>query len=154
MNITYQRASREDIARICAMSDDLISRYEDFSKVNKEKALGLTHLQISENIDRFSVILVDGEKAGYLLMNWKNGIYEMHDLYVEPAYQNRGIGTRIIQQCIKDSDGNLMVYVFTGDLGTFSLFENLGFKAEKVLGRTRYVMRYQKQEVEDNEEME
>ncbi len=154
MDISYGVATKDDIQRICEMSDDLICRYENFCKVNKDKALGLTHLNIAQNIDKFSTILVNGHKAGYLLMTLKDGTYEIHDLYIEEKYQNQGIGTKVIEQCIKDTGGNIQVFVFTGDVDTYSLFEKLGFRSEKVLARTRYLMRYYQEVSEDTEEFE
>lgn len=142
MNISYAKASEKDIAEICRLSDDVISRYEDFSAVNREKALGWTHLSISRNIGRFAVILADGHRAGYLLLTPGKGRYEINNLFVLPYFQNQGIGTAVIQQCIRDTGGNLQVYVFTGDISTYSLFEKLGFRPQEVFHRTRYLMVY------------
>lgn len=152
MEITYTQAEKEDIEIICRLSDDLIVRYEDFNSINKEKALGWTHKSISENIDRFTVIRCDGHKAGYYFISAGNGIYELRDLFVLPRYQGRGIGTQVIQQCIKDTGGNLQTYIFTGDLGTYSFFESLGFRTKEVYRRTRYLMVYQGEEPAEDED--
>lgn len=150
MQLEYTRATKEDVEEICRLADDVILRYEDFHTVNEEKSLGWTHLSIAQNIERFAVIRYQGHKAGYLLLTPGNGRYEINYLFVLPYYQNKGIGTAVIQQCIRDTKGNVQVYVFTGDIGTYSLFEQLGFRAKEVFHRTRYVMVYENQE--ENEE--
>ena len=142
MRLNFTRASKEDIDEICALADDVIVRYEDFNTIDREKALGWTHMSISQNIKRFAVIRADGHKAGYLLMTPGNGRYEINHLYILPYYQNKGIGTAVIRQCIKETEGNLQVYVFTGDLSTYGVFESLGFKTQEVYHRTRYLMVY------------
>ena len=75
-------------------------------------------------------------------MTFQDNVYELRHLFVLPKYQNRGIATKVIQQCIEDTEGNLQVFIFTGDLSTFSLFENLGFETVEVFHRTRYKMVY------------
>lgn len=142
MEITYRQAVPEEAKEICSLCDDLIERYEDFSSINKEKALGWTHLSIEENIDRYSVILCDGHKAGYFFVTFQDGIYELRHLFILPKYQGRGIGTHVIRQCIQDTEGNLQAYIFTGDLSTYFLFESLGFETVEVFHRTRYKMQY------------
>lgn len=143
MELQFERATEQDIPEICRLSDDVISRYEDFSIVNREKALGWTHLSVSQNISRYAVIRADGHKAGYLLLTPGKGRYEINSLFILPYFQNRGIGTAVISQCIRDTGGNLQVYVFTGDLSTYALFEKLGFRPQEVFHRTRYLMVYE-----------
>ena len=145
MVISYRQAQKEAVDELCRLSADVIRRYEDFSRINREKALGWTHLSIAENIDAFSVILADGHKAGYLFITPVNGVYEIRDLLVFPQWQNKGIGTAVINQCVKDTGGNVRVYVFTGDLQTYSLFESCGFHPVQVFHRTRYLMAYGEQ---------
>lgn len=142
MKLQFVRASQDDIQEICDLADDVIVRYEDFHTLDREKALGWTHMSIAQNIDRFAVIKADGHKAGYLLMTPGKGRYEINHLYVLPYFQNKGIGTAVVKQCIKETAGNLQVYVFTGDLSTYGLFESLGFKVQEVYHRTRYLMVY------------
>lgn len=154
MKLEYTRATKEDIETICHLADDVILRYEDFHAVNEEKSLGWTHHSIAENIHRFAVIRYEGHKAGYLLLTPGNGRYEINYLFVLPYYQNKGIGTEVIRQCIRDTKGNVQVYVFTGDIGTYSLFEQLGFKAKEVFHRTRYVMVYENPEEDEESESE
>lgn len=150
MQITYGRADKSDIHEICRMADDVMLRYEDFSTIDREKAIGWTHLSVAENINNYAVIYANGIKAGYYLITKAKDIYELHHLFVFERMQNRGIGTAAVKRILEETNGNLQVFVYTGDISTFNMFENMGFAIAEIYHRTRYRMIYHPLEMEQN----
>ena len=70
-------------------------------------------------------------------MVWKG---ELDDLYVLPGFQNRGIGSAILQRCITMSAKPLYLYVFSRNIRAISFYERFGFCVQKTIGNTRLIM--------------
>jgi N-acetylglutamate synthase-like GNAT family acetyltransferase len=149
MKITLGSADERDIPKITALADDVMSRYEDFHAIDKEKALGWTHLTISKNIHNYVTVYADGIKCGYYLLTKNKEHYEIFHLFVFPRWQGRGIGTALVNHILQETNGNLEVFVFTGDISTYTMFENMGFIIAEIYHRTRYRMVYHPKEMEE-----
>ena len=85
---------------------------------------------------------MDGCKAGYYHF-YKNedACYEIDDLYIFKEFQNRGIGTAIIQKCCLAVDKPVMLYVFIKNHRAISLYQKLGFEIVETIKNSRYVMK-------------
>lgn len=145
MILTYEKASAADIESVYGLCKKLINAYEDNSLIDYEKVLRWVKNKLNDSIDEYTVVYADGTKAGYYHF-FKNddGIDELDDLYIFTEFQNKGIGTQVINKCIASSGSELMLYVFIKNEAAVSLYERLGFKIEKCVGSTRYIMKYKK----------
>ena len=81
--------------------------------------------------------VVDGKIAGFILgtsMLFHYGrTFEINDLAVDPAFQRRGIATRLLEQCLADIKAQSMVavHLITAGEGILPAFyEKYGFKKE------------------------
>ena len=81
--------------------------------------------------------VIDGEVAGFILgtsMLFHYGrTFEINDLAVDPAYQRRGIATRLLTRCLDDikAQGMVGVHLITAAQGELSAFyERFGFERE------------------------
>lgn len=79
----------------------------------------------------------DGRVIGFILgtsMLFHYGrVFEINDLAVDPAYQNRGIATQLLEQCISDvkAQGMVGVHLITAGEGILPAFyEKHGFRKE------------------------
>lgn len=93
------------------------------------------------------VIVVDGADAGMLAVEERAEEIFISAIYLLPAYQKRGIGTRLLNQIIARAEGlgkPVALRVLKANRGARSLYQRLGFG---VTGETdtHYVMaRYRK----------
>lgn len=82
--------------------------------------------------------VIDGQVAGFILgtsMLFHYGrTFEINDVAVDPAFQRKGIATRLMEQCIADvrSQGMVGVHLITAGEGILpSFYEKHGFSTEK-----------------------
>jgi ribosomal protein S18 acetylase RimI-like enzyme len=100
----------EEIILSVLENNDIDSIVAEFKLIgwNKPRSLYENYLQEQSGATRSVIVAkTDGKFCGYVTMKWKsdypafneNDIPEIVDLNVLPQYQNRGIGTRLIQAC-------------------------------------------------------
>ena len=142
MKLVYKRAQIEDIQRIYELSKDLIDQYEDIQNIEYEKVLQWVYKKIEKNISEYSCIYVENTKAGYVHFSEEDGMYEIDDLYIFDEYQNQGIGTQVIHQCIDQAENVIYLYVFIKNERAVSLYKRIGFKITETIKDTRYIMKY------------
>lgn len=82
--------------------------------------------------------MVDGQVVGFILgtsMLFHYGrTFEVNDLAVDPAYQRRGIATKLLERCLADvkAQGIVGVHLITAGEGVLpGFYERFGFKKEK-----------------------
>lgn len=140
MELTYQKATSEDIESIFALNKELIDQYENIQNIEYDKVLNWVRRKIENDIDEYSCVFCDGQKAGYFHFYPSEEMMELDDLYIFPEYQNRGIGTAIIKKCCTESELPVFLYVFIKNERAVSLYESLGFKVVKTIDESRYIM--------------
>ena len=144
MELRFAPAEEYDIERIYASNKELIDTYEDIENIDYEKVLQWVLKKIETNIEEYVAVFLDGKKAGYYHFYPSEGKKELDDLYIFPEFRSKGIGTKIIQKCIEESDGTIFLYVFAKNVRAIVLYEKLGFKIVKNIRDTRYIMEREK----------
>ena len=132
-----------------SLSESDINNIVDAFKLigwNKPKSLYENYLQEQLDGIRSAIIAkTDGKFCGYVTIKWKSdypafnekGIPEIVDLNVLPQYQNRGIGTQLIQACeamaIEQNKETIGIAVgMTADYGNAQrLYVCLGYMPDK-----------------------
>ncbi len=142
MNITYEKANIEDIEQIYSLCKQLIHDYEKLESIDYDKVLNWIRKKIENNIDQYTTIYADGQKAGYYHF-YKNeeAEYELDDLYIFPKFQNQGIGSQVIQSCCSSVNEPVILYVFIQNHRAVSLYQRLGFDVVKTIQHSRYIMK-------------
>lgn len=139
---TYQTATKADIEPIFRLCKQLIADYEDLESIDYDKVLKWVHRKLEQSIEEYTAVYLGREKVGYYhFYQREDGEYEIDDLYVFPEYQNRGIGSEILQRCCSSVDAPVMLYVFVKNEKAISLYKRLGFEICQTVGETRYIMR-------------
>ena len=79
-------------------------------------------------VEHAQIIVVDGVDAGWLLLNRDDGI-SIDSLYLVPAYQRRGIGTRLLRDIIAEAQAaNVELRISAATINPARrLYERLGF---------------------------
>lgn len=144
MILTRQNADTSDIEAIYLLSKKLIDDYEDTSNIDYDRVISWVYKKIKESISEYTRVYLNGVLAGYYHF-YKNddGIYEIDDLYVFDKFQNCGIGTQIIKECISLNE-DVMLYVFIKNEKAVSLYKRLGFEIVETVHETRYIMKYKR----------
>ena len=70
----------------------------------------------------------------------EDGKLEIDDLYIFPAYQNRGTGTYVIKSLLNSVYEPVMLYVFSKNEKAVSLYKRLGFRIIRNIKVSRYIM--------------
>ena len=137
MRLQYVSADTSDISVIFSQAKNLIDTYEDISCIDYEKVLAWVKRKITENISQYTALLCDGEKCAFYRL-CEDG--ELDDLYVLPKFQNKGIGTQILNKCVSDSNTSLYLYVFTRNVRAIAFYERFGFSVRESVGNTRCIL--------------
>lgn len=141
--INYKIADISDAELIYEMAKENIDEYEDTAKIDYEKVLDWMKRKIHDNIDSYKAIYYNDEKVGFFSLWEENNKLEIDDLYIFEAYRNKGIGTSIINECIKESiEKNIPIflYVFIKNTKAVELYSRLGFEIVEKVRDTRYIM--------------
>lgn len=141
MNITYGKATKNDIEQIVQFCKQLIDDYENFETIDYEKVLSWITKKIEAQIEEYTVIYEEGRKAGYYHF-YRNDEekYELDDLYLFPEFQNKGIGSMVIKKCCLAVNEPVMLYVFVRNDRAVTLYKRLGFEIIKKINESRYIM--------------
>ncbi len=140
--VTLKQAGPEDAEGIFREAEKVIDTYEDFSHVDRTRALEWTRQNISMYISEYSRILYKNEHAGYIGSHIEDRKLYIDDLYLFPPFQNKGIGTYLIRQLIEQTNLDVVLHVFRNNTGAFALYRRLGFEIEAEYDRSRYLMIY------------
>ena len=137
MKLQYLIADKADVPVIFSQAKDLIDTYEDTASIDYDKVLAWVNRKIETHISEYRCVMADGEKCAYYRL-CEDG--ELDDLYVLPVFQNRGIGSAIMQLCIAQSRVPLYLYVFSRNTRAISFYERFGFTVRQTVGNTRLIM--------------
>lgn len=110
--------------KLVTMIDDEMDKvlsYNEKSKIRKS---------VDKNIERtcelYKIIYVGNKIAGaYLVLPYEDG-YIIDEIYLFQEYRNKGIGTNILKEIIKEYK-NLYIWVYKNNVDAIRLFEKLGF---------------------------
>lgn len=142
MNITYTKATIEDIEPIFELCKGLIHDYEQLETIDYPRVIKWVRKKIENAIDEYTVIYANERKAGYYhFFKNEDGVFEIDDLYVFPEFQNQGIGSGVVKKCCASVNAPIMLYVFIKNKRAVSLYERLGFEVAKTINNSRYIMK-------------
>lgn len=145
MELICQPASAEDVETLYRLNKELIDRYEDVGNIEYDKVLGWVRRKLEGSIGEYTCLRVDGEKAGYFhFLKNEDGSYELDDLYIFERFQNRGIGTAVIEACCQKADGPVYLFVFIRNGRARALYERLGFKTVETIRNSRLLMKWER----------
>ncbi len=133
-------AQHADIEILYACNRALIEIYEDTDTIDLAHVLAWIRRKLEGHIEEYSRILVDGEVAGFFRFALSEDAMELDDLYILPAYQNRGLATALIRSLVSTTALPVFLYVFRENRGAVRLYERLGFRVTEEVSPTRYIM--------------
>lgn len=140
MELSFGPALPEDGEILFRFNQELIDKFEDIQNIPYEKVLLWVRRKIEENISSYTRIYAGGHHAGFYRFIPNGEEMELDDLYIFPEFRNRGIGTRVLEKCIRESDRPVMLYVFCRNTGAVALYRRMGFAVRETIQNSRYIM--------------
>lgn len=145
MLLTYQPADASDLDALFAFNKELIDRYEDLNQIPYQKVLAWVRQKLEQQIQEYTCIFADGQKAGYYHFSpMDSDTMELDDLYLFPSFRGHGIGTAVIQKCCTETRQPILLYVFQKNTRAIALYQKMGFQIQcttQNVSSTRYIMR-------------
>jgi ribosomal protein S18 acetylase RimI-like enzyme len=139
-DLKYQSASESDIDCVFKFNIQIIGKYEDMESIDYDKVLSWVYRKLETRIHEYKRILINDELAGYYRFCPAKGKMELDDLYIFPEFQGQGIGTTIIDKCIKETELPIFLYVFIRNERAAALYKRLGFHVIETIKNSRYIM--------------
>lgn len=139
MELTYEPARLKDAEVIFGFAKKLIETYETDPDLDLDMALAWTRRKIEQRIDEYTRVLADGIVAGFFRFVPDGERMELDDLYVLPAFQNRGVGTAVLRRCLA-AGKPVYFYVFTQNTRAVALYAREGFQKVEDVSPTRMIM--------------
>ena len=139
MQLTYETARPGDAPVIFAFAEELIKTYETDPDLDLDMALAWTRRKIEKRIGEYTRVLADGEVAAFFRFVPDGDRMELDDLYVLPAFRDKGVGTMVLRRCIAQGRP-VYFYVFTGNTRAVALYEREGFRKTEDVSPTRMIM--------------
>lgn len=137
IDLQFAPAQQSDIPVIFAQAKALIDTYEDVEDIDYDKVLAWVRRKIADHIRQYCCVIVDGTRCAWYRL-CEDG--ELDDLYVLPDFQCRGIGSAILEKCIRQSQKTMYLYVFSRNTRAISLYERFGFSLRETVGKTRLIL--------------
>ena len=139
MELMYEKARPKDAPVIFGFAKELIETYETDPDLDLNMALAWTKRKIEKRIGEYTRVLADGETAAFFRFVPDGERMELDDLYVLPAFRDRGIGTAVLRRCVAQGRP-VYFYVFTKNTRAIDLYEREGFRKVEDVSPTRMIM--------------
>ena len=141
MKYELVQSSKNDFNKIKEYNKKTIYQYaNDLSEEEINEINDYVNKTIPKELANYQNIIIDDKMIGCLLVtNYEDG-REIAELYLEEEYRNKGIGTKIINNIIKENN-ILYLWVYKKNKKAISLYKRLGFI---IIDETtsRYHMKY------------
>lgn len=140
MKLHYEKAKDTDIELLYEFNRELVNRYEDMESIDYERVMQWIRQKLQQHIREYTCVVAEGVPVAYFHFYPVGEKMELDDLYVMPAFRNRGIGTGILEKCRRETALPIFLYVFAENRGAVKLYERMGFRVAEKVGKTRLVM--------------
>lgn len=144
MEIEFLPATEADSGALLRWNMDLFDRYEDPALIDRTEVLEWCKRKIRKRIAEYSQIVYRRKAVGYIRRCLDGDRIELDDLYIDPEYQGKGVGSAVLRRCIREADRPVYFYVYTKNTRAIALYERLGFRVTETVSPTRVIMQLKK----------
>ena len=143
LNYILVKSSNDDVEKLIEYKKETVFKYaNNLSEEEKNKINNYINNNIASEIKNYCNIVVDDNIVGCLLLIDKEDGKLLDEIYLKKEYRNKGIGTDIIKNIIKENN-IIYLWVYKSNTRAISLYKKLGFSIIQE-EKTRYYMKYEK----------
>ena len=143
MNYKLVKSSINDIERLIKYKKITIFEYaKDLPEDEVNKINNYVKTNVPKLLNDYFNIILDNKVIGCLLLTNKDDGKLLDEIYLEEEYRNKGIGTDIIKNVIKEND-IIYLWVYKDNTKAISLYKKLSFNIIEET-ESRYYMKYSK----------
>ena len=113
---------------------------KDISQEEKDRIYNYVDKHISSEIEYYKIIENNRNIIGCVLLMNKDDGKILDEIYIDKQYRNKGIGTNIVDNIIKEND-KIYLWVYKENIAAITLYKKLGFSIRDTT-ETRYYMEY------------
>lgn len=141
MNYNLIKSTQKDVEKLKQYKKETIFEYADnLSKEEIERIENYINCNVPNEIDNYCNIVIDNKIVGCLLITKEDNGMLLDEIYLEKEYRNKGIGTDIIKQILKENK-TIFLWVYKLNEKAISLYKKLGFNIINET-ETRFYMEY------------
>ena len=130
MNYKLEQSSMKDINILVDYKLRNIFDYaQHLSENEMSRIIDYVKKMVPTQLEHYRNITIDSRIIGCLLVFQENDYYVLDEIYIEEEYRNRGIGTDIIKNVIKEHN-YVKLCVYKRNRRAYALYESLGFQVE------------------------
>jgi len=146
VEITFKKMEKNDVEVIRILSNNIwYDTYEKIlpKEVIDEHTIGITEDYVEEISDQengfWKMVLYNEQIVGYMIYHIEESCLFLGELYLKKDYQNKGIGTHIIQ-FLKQSHNYMPIglHVVATNKPAYNFYKKCGFEEKQFLFDTRY----------------
>ncbi len=143
MNYILVKSSNDDVEKLIEYKKETVFKYaNNLSEEEKNKINNYINNNIASEIKNYCNIVIIDNIVGCLLLIDKEDGKLLDEIYLKKEYRNKGIGTDIIKNIIKENN-IIYLWVYKSNTKAISLYKKLGFSIIQE-EKTRYYMKYEK----------
>ncbi len=139
----YKNGNQEQTQFIYDLKKEVYKKYvkKTYGEWNEEIQKKLFDRFMKENTKNIELIYLKDELVGFYNGNTKDSkTYEIGNICVKSEYQNRGIGTAVLNEILFEHKGqDIKLQVFKINENAIKLYKKLGFKKVEE-NETHYIM--------------
>lgn len=127
----YKNGNQDEIQFIYNLKKEVYKKYVEkyYGEWNEQNQRKLFDRFMKENLKNIELIYLKGELVGFYNGKEKEGnIFEIGNICVKPEYQNKGIGTAVLNEILFENKGNEIVLQCFKDNPAIELYMRLGFE--------------------------
>ena len=137
------KSSEKDINKLIDYKKKTIYEYaNDLKEEEKERINKYFNKTITKELNNYQDIIIAKKVVGCVLITKEKDGILLDEIYLEEEYRNKGIGTDIITNIIKENN-IIYLWVYKMNKKAISLYKRLGFTISEET-ETRYYMKYSK----------
>ena len=143
MNYKLIKSAYTDIEKLIEYKKRTIFEYaKDLPEDEINRINNYVENNVPKLLNDYLNIIVGNKVIGCLLLTDKDDGKLLDEIYLEEEYRNKGIGTDIIKNVIKEND-IIYLWVYKENNKAISLYKSLGFTVIEETD-SRYYMKYTK----------
>lgn len=140
MDLKYMQAQNNHKYFIFNECINLVYKYENLKIFDINEIIKFEKAKIENDISKYTAVYDNNQFIGIFKLTKEKDYYELDDFYIVEEYRNKGYGTCILKECIKNLP--ITLYVFKNNKVAYELYITYGFEIlEDLNDRVRMIKR-------------